>query len=167
MVIVREATKADLNEIAQVHCQAMQETYHDLFSDQYLKSLDPDQFMHMPEECAERTYIAINRDKIVGFVSFCEEDDQKLGHIGEITAMYILKEYQGLGIGRYLIQHCFVDLYGIKNIYIWTLSQNIKSIQFYHHFGFIEDGGKKDLTLQKGKSFPLSRMRKRISLYRA
>ncbi len=166
MVIVRKATKADIENIKAVHYEAWKETYDDLKSNEDFNADNLDDYIQMSEECYENAYVAILKDKVIGFASFCMVDEKYLGNVGEITAIYILKKYQGMGIGRYLIQHCFHDLYYLKNIYVWTSANNIKSIEFYHHFGFVEDGAKKDLPLTHGEKLHLLRLRRKLSTYK-
>ncbi len=165
MIIVRKATKNDLTELKKVYYQTWTEAYHDVVTDKYLHSHNLEQYMVLSEECYENTYVAIVKDRIVGYASFCQAYDEKFGKSGEIKAIGILKEYQGLGIGRMLMNHCFIDLYDFKNIVTWTSANNVNSIEFYHHFGFVEDGNKMDLQIEKGKRLPLLRMRRKIHTY--
>ena len=163
MIIVRKATKFDIDGIKNVHYQAWKETYHDIISDKSIESVDLEEFVPMTEECFDNTCVAVLRDRIIGFASFCQSYDRELGNSGEIKAIYMLKKYQGLGVGRYLMNYCFVHLFNYDNILTWTSPNNIKSIEFYHHFGFKEDGMKKEFLLNKDEKMPLLRMRRKIS----
>ena len=55
---------------------------------------------------------------------------------GEVYAIYILKEAQGLGIGRKLMDAAFEKLSEYNTIVIWVLKGNTNAFGFYEHYGF-------------------------------
>ena len=55
---------------------------------------------------------------------------------GEVFAIYILKEAQGLGIGRKLMDAAFEKLSEYDTIVIWVLKGNDHAFGFYEHYGF-------------------------------
>jgi len=93
----------------------------------------------------ENTYIAIVDDKIIGFSCYLESRDEDLEDAGEIMAIYILKEYQGFGIGKKLMEVCYKELINYSKLSLWVLGSNEKSVGFYQRQGFVADGNTKML----------------------
>jgi GNAT superfamily N-acetyltransferase len=60
-------------------------------------------------------------------------------------AIYILKEYQGFGIGKKLLEVCYKELSKYSKLSLWVLGCNKKSVGFYERQGFIADGKTKML----------------------
>jgi ribosomal protein S18 acetylase RimI-like enzyme len=84
-------------------------------------------------------------DKIIGFSCYLESRDEDLDDTGEIMAIYILKEYQGLGIGKKLMEVCYKEISKYSKLSLWVLGCNKKSVGFYERQGFIADGKTKML----------------------
>lgn len=80
---------------------------------------------------------------ILGFAAagparFKEGDPpEALLYQGEITAIYVLAEVQGNGLGTRLMSACAAYLreYGLHGLLIWTLDTNIRTRGFYEHLG--------------------------------
>nr|WP_312578007.1 GNAT family N-acetyltransferase [Sedimentibacter sp.] len=84
--------------------------------------------------------IALVNDKIVGMLMYGKSRDDKYKESGEINAIYILKEYQGKGIGKKLFLEAIKYLVdeNYDNMIIGCLEGN-PSNNFY-----IKMGGKLD-----------------------
>jgi GNAT superfamily N-acetyltransferase len=81
------------------------------------------------------TFVAETDGQVVGFVSMAMlwgKPD------GEITALYLLPEYQGYGIGRVLWQHGINNLRAIKcpSAWVWVLAR-APAVAFYEHMGCV------------------------------
>jgi len=59
--------------------------------------------------------------------------------------IYILKDYQGLGIGQKLMEVCYKELSKYSKLSLWVLGSNMKSVGFYERQGFVADGRTKML----------------------
>jgi Acetyltransferases len=81
-------------------------------------------------------YVAESNDSnIIGFIAGSLEHSDSLFE-GEILSFYIIKEYQGKGIGKLLLRtmfHRFVNE-NVKSIFLWTLQENPSRL-FYEKMG--------------------------------
>lgn len=105
---VREAKISDATGIALVHVESWRTTYKSILPKEFLMNLSykrREQFWEtsIPEG---NVFVAENDEgKIVGFASGGIERGGKYeGYKGELTSIYILKEYQGRGIGKQLLK---------------------------------------------------------------
>ena len=144
-VIIRKATKEDADGKGYVHYKSWIETYKGLLPDDVIKGLSLERSVDKAREYPENTYVAIVDDKIVGFSCYLESRDEELLNYGEIMAIYILKQYQGRGIGKLLIQSCYEELSHYSGISLWVLKSNLNAINFYESEGFSKDGKQKYL----------------------
>jgi ribosomal protein S18 acetylase RimI-like enzyme len=62
---------------------------------------------------------------------------QAKGYHGEISAIYILREFQNRGIGMRLLRAMSSDLTtrGFKATALWVLRENMRARRFYKHRG--------------------------------
>ncbi len=87
---------------------------------------------------------------VMGFVCFGASRDENYPDDGEIQALYVLKGFQGMGIGRMLVSHC-TNIFareGRKNMIINCLDGN-PSAGFYSCMGGVVTGQRTD-TLATG-----------------
>ena len=81
--------------------------------------------LEVKERDNQTRIIVVNvHDKIVGFSCYVESRDEDLKDTGEIMAIYILKEYQGLGIGKKLMKKCYEELCDCSTLILWVLGSN-------------------------------------------
>ncbi|MEM6429369.1 MAG: GNAT family N-acetyltransferase [Deinococcota bacterium] len=103
--------------------------------------------------------VAVNGgDEVIGFGNAGPEREGNAIYTGEIYALYVLKSYQGQGIGRSLVQACVQRLLeaGHTSLLIWVLADNPARV-FYEALGgefvgekMISIGGKELLELAYG-----------------
>jgi len=81
-------------------------------------------------------YVATIDNTIIGFITYFEAKDEEYAGYGEIGAFYILKSFQGLGIGKKLFLKAFEDLSkkGFKKVIIKCVKDN-PSVEIYEHLG--------------------------------
>lgn len=129
---------------ALVHYQAWQETYSGLMPEAVLSA-------HTLEHCQKaahdrrfsnstNTFVALDRengDRVVGFgtLSYHTRDFASIPESGEIVALYVLREFQGYGIGRKLLESCLAWL-PRPRVALFVLKGNDGAIGFYEHMGF-------------------------------
>ena len=60
----------------------------------------------------------------------------------EIERIYVAQEFQGLGLGRYLMDKAIQTARDEQNSYVWlgVWEKNEKALAFYHRQGFIRTG---------------------------
>ena len=137
---IRKATVDDAVGKGYVHYQSWVETYTGLFPDDVMSRLSLEKSIENARKYPENTYVAILDDKIIGFSCYLESRDEDLEDTGEIMAIYILKEYQGNGVGKKLMEVCYNELSNYSKLSLWVLGCNKKSVGFYERQGFIADG---------------------------
>ena len=128
-----------------VHYAAWREAYTGLMPEAVLEA-------HTLERCREsaqrgssgNTFVALDRedgDRVVGFAALCSSarDFVSVPEAGEIAALYVLQEYQGLGLGRQLLEHCLAWI-PQPRVALFVLEGNEKAIGFYEHMGFRPTG---------------------------
>lgn len=144
-VLIRKATIDDAQGKGYVHYQSWIETYTGLFPDSVINNLSLERSVKLAKEHPENTYVAVIGDNVVGFACYLESRDEDLDNAGEIMAVYVLKDYQRLGIGKLLMSVCYSELQTFNKIILWVLESNIKAISFYEKEGFVKDGKTKTL----------------------
>ena len=88
---------------------------------------------------ASRTRLFVVQEKggpIGGFAAVGPERGEMEGYGGELYAIYLLRQYQGLGYGRRLFEagaKALVDE-GFRSMVLWVLEENLTR-GFYEHLG--------------------------------
>jgi len=144
-ITIRKARSSDADGKGYVHYRSWIETYTGLFPDQVIEKVTLDKSVQLAKDHPENTFIAIIDEKVVGFSCYLEARDDDLEDYGEIMAIYVLKAYQGKGIGKKLIKICYQELSQYQGIIIWVLKSNVNAIRFYESEGFVMDGKMKML----------------------
>ncbi len=142
METIRIAQLEDCAAIAHVHVESWRTTYKDLVPVEHHPSYD--QRLRMWQQVLSTparegvTFVAVNEQgRVVGFVdsgSRVRYDD--LEYQVELTAIYLLEEVQGHGLGRRLVQ-AFVEQIlqmGYHSMMLWALAQN-PACRFYEALG--------------------------------
>ncbi len=96
-------------------------------------------------------WVAKDKSSIVGYCFVRKEEV-----INRIMGMYVLPEYQGKGIGKELLEKAIEWLDGNLPTVLEVASYNIKAINFYKTFGFVENGATQNevASLPTGKIIP-------------
>ncbi len=140
-VIYRKATLDDAYGIEYVASHSWKETYYDFMPKSYL-----DNRIANIETRTERTreflknndnyYVAIINSKIIGILYYSNSKEEKYQNYGYLGAIYVLKDYQGLGIGKELFKMAVKGIItmGFNDMYLECLKGNT-AIDFYKHFG--------------------------------
>lgn len=84
------------------------------------------------------TWVArLENDKIIGF-GVATYTDSEIPN--QLNAMYVLPEYQGIGVGAGLMR-AILDWFGNeKEISLGVVQHNKQAISFYQRFGFVVTG---------------------------
>jgi GNAT superfamily N-acetyltransferase len=74
---------------------------------------------------------------IAGYASYGRCRDRSLPADGEIDEIYLLPEYQGIGLGRRLFKAVLNDLRhdGMARVAVWALAENERACAFYEGLG--------------------------------
>lgn len=159
---IRKAIVTDAKGIAKVHVDSWKTTYANIVPDEYLNNLSYESREQMWTNAIPYggVYVAeSNEGLIVGFSKGGKERSGNYnGYDGELYAIYLLKEYQGKGIGTALVKPIIDDIkgMGLNSMVVLVLEENI-SRQFYESLGGrkidtieVEIGGKKFSELVYG-----------------
>lgn len=144
-MFIRKATIEDALGIAKVHVDSWRTTYKGIVPDVYLESLSYDEKEKMWKQgtIVNNVYVAENmKGQIIGFsVGGKERTEKHESYIGELYAIYLLKEYQGKGVGKLLVQSVIADLLvqNLNSMLIWALKEN-PACDFYKAIGGMEIG---------------------------
>ena len=76
-------------------------------------------------------------DKIAGYATLGLNRVRELKQEGEIYELYLLPEYQGIGLGSYLFRECRAILKGLgmQGLVVWCLEDNDNAVTFYRAMG--------------------------------
>ena len=144
MFFTRKANQSDVSDIAHIHFESWHATYSSLLPETYRdKENNLSQKIEMWEKVLPTTDVHTwitydSEDTTVGFISYLKKD-----HKCEITTLYLLPQYQHLGIGTKLMDSALNDASqcnSCSSLFLWVLKTNLSAISFYEKFGFESDG---------------------------
>ena len=131
---------ADRAGKALVHYQSWLETYTGLMDPRILEGHSLDKCRTIAENHPENTLVLLDRDqedRVAGFACYLHSARPfiSVSDASEICALYVLREYQGLGLGKLLMEHCLAWL-PRPRVALLVLKGNEKAIGFYERMGF-------------------------------
>ena len=92
-------------------------------------------------------------DKVCGYLELSRQGDGS----AYINNIEVLKEYQGKGIGKNLLEGCLSEAeksFGVKNIELYVISGNSKAIALYEKLGFKENKNMRKLGVEQWSGKP-------------
>jgi ribosomal protein S18 acetylase RimI-like enzyme len=155
---LRHASIEDAERLGAVHVASWRETYEGILPDEMLSRLTAEGRAALWSNILNganaingtAVLVAENDDGIVGFGSCGRQRDQSLDQRGfdaEISAIYILRRYQGAGLGRALMSAMASSLRdrGLRAATVWVLSENVSARGFYERLGGVLLAEKEDV----------------------
>ncbi|WP_404334567.1 GNAT family N-acetyltransferase [Planococcus rifietoensis] len=139
-MMIRRARVSDAQGIAKVHVDSWISTYRNIVPDAYLDGLKYEERERLWERNLQHStaFVAENETgEVIGFVDAGKERSGDYPDIGgEVYSIYILKAYQGQGVGKLLIQAVSKELLDcdIQSMLVWVLKEN-QSSGFYEKLG--------------------------------
>ncbi|MBN8786388.1 MAG: GNAT family N-acetyltransferase [Terrimonas sp.] len=146
-IYIRKATPEDYDIIVDLGRRTFVETYSEVTHNEALQAYMEKKFtleviekeMNKPDACF---YIGFIENIPAAFTKLRSDRKAKgLEHINgiEIERIYVLKEYQGLKVGKLMMDRCIEIASGDKYDMIWlqVWQHNTKAIQFYQKAGFV------------------------------
>jgi RimJ/RimL family protein N-acetyltransferase len=171
---VRPATLEDAEHIAFVHVRSWQAAYRGLIPQEFLDQLDVTKRTEVWRRWLENTgtlgtLVTVNNGdqgtgEIVGFAGLHPtRDDDDPGHACEVSAIYLLPQAWGHGLGRELMTAALerIATHGYQHVTLWVLRENVRARRFYEAAGFTADGAEK---LEDIAGSPITEVRYRRSL---
>ncbi len=142
-VLPRLARAGDAGDIARVLVESWRATYRGMLPDRYLAAMDvrdyEERWTTTLEDPYQRSavFVVEERDRVVGFASCGRERDGDRRYDGELYAIYLREEVQGLGHGRALAEAAAAALAvrGMTSMVAWVLRDNARARGFYERLG--------------------------------
>ena len=142
IIIKPMETEDEARGKAFVHWKCWQVTYPGLVSQTYLEKFT----LEVSEERAKawRDNILVAKDgyRVIGFVGYGHHGPED-PDTGEVYALYVLPEYQGMGVGRQLLDAALDKLSAFPHLCLWAVKGNERAIRFYEKNGFRLNGEEK------------------------
>ncbi|RKL64746.1 GNAT family N-acetyltransferase [Salipaludibacillus neizhouensis] len=142
MFNIRISTLEDMPSIAKVHVESWRTTYKGIVDSQFIENLTYEwsEKRHLNVLSNKDMFIYVVEDKqgnIIGFTSGGPERTNDPLYDGELHAIYLLDEYQGLGLGRKLFTAVTRRLRedGFNSLIVLVLENNISAREFYKSLG--------------------------------
>lgn len=145
-IIIRKALSSDARSIIELTTYTWLTTYKGLMPDELLESRlnTIDERTQQTKESLEKkilekrnnTFVAEVDGKVVGMLGYGKSRNENYSDSGEIYAIYVLKDYQGYGIGKKLFMTGIKTLIeqGYNSMILNVLEGN-KTIHFYEKYG--------------------------------
>ena len=139
--LVRPAEIDDAAGIAGIHVATWRTAYLGMLPNDFLDSLDEagyeDRWRRTISESSNKVFVAEGARGVIGFASGGRERAGEDGYGGELYAIYVLREAQGRGHGRRLVQAVVGGLreLGLAEMIVWVLRDNAAARKFYQRLG--------------------------------
>jgi ribosomal protein S18 acetylase RimI-like enzyme len=140
LVSIRHAKSDDADALSKVFEEAWREAYLGI-----IPGLTLDKMISRRSRRWWRSTVSRGRPLVVldmgqgavGYASYGRCRDRSLPANGEIDELYLLPEYQGIGLGRRLFKAVRNDLRHreLERIAIWALEENERACAFYEGMG--------------------------------
>lgn len=170
-VTIREAGEVDCGGIAEAHVSAWRSAYRGILPAGFLESLSvprrQDSWHTILERAWSRVIVAESDGSIVGFACLGppRDSDVSPSACAEISAIYVVEEAWGTGVGRLLFERACSMLReaGYHEVTLWVLRDNDRARGFYEHMGMALDSGTKEAIIGPER-FPEVRYRMPIAV---
>ncbi len=140
---VRPATLRDAKAIAELHNLSLREAFKGVVADDQIPEVALEKRQAFWREAIEysepHVQVALNGEKIVGFVGYDRSRDPKTPNtMGEIWAIYAAPDYWGLGVGLALWDAAREGLVeeGCLNVSVWAPVGVERVVRFHELAGF-------------------------------
>ena len=144
-MMIRQAKLTDAEGIAKVHVDCWRTTYKGIVSDVYLDRMSYEKRTQAWIQNMGRSdnYVLVAESEggnIIGFADGGKRETNQVENSGDLTSIYILKEYQGQGIGQKLVEKMFAHFknQGYQKVFVEVLEDN-QSRFFYEKMGAEHD----------------------------
>jgi ribosomal protein S18 acetylase RimI-like enzyme len=157
-MLIRYATVADAQAIADVHVKAWQKAYRGLIPNKVLDNLSVTarqrRWQERLQQESTRIFVLVEQDQVQGFLCLgpsrdddvYQQDEQEA--LAEIQFMFILPCHWGRGYGSQLLEAGLGELkrQGYRAVTLWVLEHNQQARRFYQAKGFEQDGQERTET---------------------
>lgn len=139
MASIRVANVTDAAAIAHVHVASWLTTYEEILPKEYLSSLRESDRVPLWQDWLTRdicAFVAEVGGEIVGFSAGGGIRDPIHDYDSELYTLYLLKEVQGQGVGKALLEAVAkaLDQKDFRSMLVWVLEQS-PAVRFYEKVG--------------------------------
>jgi GNAT superfamily N-acetyltransferase len=142
-IVIRRAAPRDAEAIARVRIDGWRTSYRGLVPAAYLDGMQVDASTAMWDKILTAgpnpasVFVATHGDEVVGFAAGNMLAEPRFGLNAELTAVYLRREFQRVGLGRRLIA-AVVDAQralGATGMIVWVIAGNKPARAFYEALG--------------------------------
>jgi ribosomal protein S18 acetylase RimI-like enzyme len=139
-IAIRQADTRDADAVAGVHLESWRTAYAGLIPHKALATMIARRGVQWWSRVISRSgavLVAEIGGKIVGYVTYGRNRARQLTQQGEIYELYLLPEYQGIGLGTKLFDAARKALraHDLKGLVVWALEDNAIAARFYAGLG--------------------------------
>ena len=139
-IAIRPADQRDAYAIASVHSNAWRGAYSGIIPHKALNTMIMRRGTDWWQRVINRSgavFVADVGGVIAGYVTFGRNRARQLSQQGEIYELYLLPEYQGVGLGTQLFDQARKALraHDLKGLVVWALDDNSVANAFYYGLG--------------------------------
>lgn len=138
---IRIATDDDCRDLSKLKRRVWETTYRGIYPDEKLDKYDIDlnenKFKDIIKQQSQKLFIVLNNSQIIGYMSYGKIMRAFNRYTHDIGLLYLLKEYQGKGIGSNLFQFAKNQLKneGVIEFIVSCNKYNLSAQQFYEKMG--------------------------------
>ncbi len=145
LIDIRPANRKDAAAIADVHYEAWLGAYSGIIPHGALRRMVARRDVKWWENAIRRgsTVLVAEFDgEVVGYATIGKSRARELSQQGEIYELYILPEFQGIGLGTRLFSAARkrLNARGLRGLVIWVLEDNANAVHFYESSGGTDSG---------------------------
>lgn len=138
---IRQANMGDIEGIAKVHVDSWRTTYAEIIPIDVLNGLtyEARQDLWRKNLLQADNYVLVAEDangQIIGFADTSKRVSNEEENTTDLTSIYLLKNVQGQGVGKLLLQRLFeyYEQQEYSKVYVDVLADN-KTKSFYEYYG--------------------------------
>jgi GNAT superfamily N-acetyltransferase len=142
-IVIRRAAPRDAEAIARVRIDGWRTSYRGLIPAAYLDGMQVDASTALWDKVlaagpnSASVFVTSHGDEVIGFAAGSLLAEPKFGLNAELTAVYLRREFQRVGLGRRLIA-AVVDAQralGAAGMIVWVIAANKPARAFYEALG--------------------------------
>ncbi|NJR13536.1 MAG: GNAT family N-acetyltransferase [Phyllobacteriaceae bacterium] len=139
-IAIRQADPRDASAIAGVHATSWRSAYAGLIPHKALGTMVARRGTDWWSRVISRSgavLVAEIGGTVAGYVTYGRNRARQLTQQGEIYELYLLPEYQGIGLGTKLFDAARKALraHDLKGLVVWALDDNHGAVRFYEGLG--------------------------------
>lgn len=127
--------EADIPDVQYVAKKSWNATYQGIIPEdvqnRFLKVAYSDEMLK--KRLDQIIFVAEHDEKIIGFINLKETEQP---NTYDLSAIYLLPDYQGKRIGSRLIAHSIEPIKNFEKIFLEVEKDNINAVNFYKKLGF-------------------------------